>query len=987
MLDNDVVINITSTSGTAGGADYSLITTSVTFLAGTDIGTTPTMPVSFSISNDQFVEGDESFSIDLGSITTGGGDLITSTAPSSNAVTINDNDSVAVVFNSATSSSAESAGTVNVGVGLSFTTDGTGAVQLDQDVSVNVAVTGGTASGPADYSVPMATQTLTFASGSTSATVKNAQFTIVEDVLLEGDETVIFGLSSLVDGTTTQASIGSPSSHTATISDNESATLAIATTSSATEAGGSQTVGVVTLTITGTGSGTFALGTGITLTADVTQTSGTASSGSDYTAFGTQTVTFNGGAATGTTKNTTLAVLDDVLLEGSETVGLTLGNLSTNSTATTLGNTSNTTTISDNESATLAIATTSSATEAGGSQTVGVVTLTITGTGSGTFALGSGISITADVTQTSGTATSGTDYTAFGTQTVTFNGGAATGATQNTTLAVLEDVLLEGSETVGLTLGNLGGSTVSSSLGNTSNTTTISDNESATLAIATTSSATEAGGSQTVGVVTLSITGTGSGTFALGTGISITADITRTGGTATSGTDFTAFGTQTVTFNGGALTGATQNGTLTVTEDVLLETAETVILTLGNLGGSTVSKSLGNTSNTTTISDNESATLDIAATSSVAEAGGSQTVGVVTLTITGTGSGTFAIATGLSITADVTQSGGTATSGTDYSTFGTQTVTFGAGTTTGATRNTALAVTEDVLLEGSETVGLTLGNLGGSAVAKSLGTTSNTTTISDNESATLAIAATSSATEAGGAQTVGVVTLTITGTGSGTFALGSGISLTADVTQTSGTAISGTDYTAFGTQTVTFNAGASTGATRNTTLTVLEDVLLEGSETVGLTLGNLSTNSTSTALGNTSNTTTISDNESSTLAIATTSSVTEAGGSQTVGVVTLTITGTGSGTFALGTGVTVTADVTQSGGTATSGSDFTAFGTQTVTFNGGAMTGTTQNTTLAVLEDVLLEGSETVARSWLQPAGRNSAVVTAAKIKKTKRTA
>src|SRR5207247_1378932 len=169
-------------------------------------------------------------------------------------------------------------------------------------------------------------------------------------------------------------------------------------------------------------------------------TGGCATGAAAATACGTQTVTFNGGASSGAVQNTSLDVLEDRLLEGSETVVLTLGNLGTNGTATTLGNTANTTTISDNETATLAIATTSSVTEAGGAQVVGVVTLTITPTGgSGTPALGAGISLTADTTQTGGTAASGADYTAFGTQTVTFNLGASSGATQNTSLDVLED--------------------------------------------------------------------------------------------------------------------------------------------------------------------------------------------------------------------------------------------------------------------------------------------------------------------------------------------------------------------------------------------------------------------------------------------------------------------------------------------------------------------------------------------------------------------
>src|SRR5206468_4293673 len=106
--------------------------------------------------------------------------------------------------------------------------------------------------------------------------------------------------------------------------------------------------------------------------------------------------------------------------------------------------------------------------------------------------------------------------------------------------------------------------------------------------------------------------------------------------------------------------------------------------------------------------------------------------------------------------------GGTALSGTDYSTFGTQTVTFNGGATTGTTQSTMLSPVNDTVLEGSETVHLSLGNLGGSAVSKALGNTANVTTISDDESATLAIASTSSATEQGGVQSVGVVTLTIT---------------------------------------------------------------------------------------------------------------------------------------------------------------------------------------------------------------------------------
>src|SRR5207253_1761042 len=118
---------------------------------------------------------------------------------------------------------------------------------------------------------------------------------------------------------------------------------------------------------------TFGLGKGVVVSASATQTGGTATSGSDYTAFGTQTATFNGGASdgtvtTGATVNSTLAVTQDRLLEGNETVLLTLASLSAGGTATSLGNTANTTTITDDESATLSIGTSDTVTEAGGAQ-------------------------------------------------------------------------------------------------------------------------------------------------------------------------------------------------------------------------------------------------------------------------------------------------------------------------------------------------------------------------------------------------------------------------------------------------------------------------------------------------------------------------------------------------------------------------------------------------------------------------------------------
>jgi len=76
----------------------------------------------------------------------------------------------------------------------------------------------------------------------------------------------------------------------------------------------------------------------------------------------------------------------------------------------------------------------------------------------------------------------------------------------------------------------------------------------------------------------------------------------------------------------------------------------------------------------------------------------------------------------------------------------------------------------------------------------------------------------------------------------------------------SGTAMSGTDYSAFGTQTVSFSNGAVSGAARTVSLTPVGDTLPEGSETVALRLQNLTTPAgLSASLGNTANTTTIKE--------------------------------------------------------------------------------------------------------------------------------
>ncbi len=129
---------------------------------------------------------------------------------------------------------------------------------------------------------------------------------------------------------------------TNTIADNDSATVTIANTTNGAELG--PVNGVMTVTQTAVSA---------TDTVIAYSVAGTATSGTDYTAL-SGTVTIVAGATTATI---TIPVINDVLLEGPETVIVTLTSI-TSGLATLGGTLSATNTIADNTSATVSIANT-----------------------------------------------------------------------------------------------------------------------------------------------------------------------------------------------------------------------------------------------------------------------------------------------------------------------------------------------------------------------------------------------------------------------------------------------------------------------------------------------------------------------------------------------------------------------------------------------------------------------------------------------------
>ncbi len=512
-----------------------------------------------------------------------------------------------------------------------------------------------------------------------------------------------------------------------------------------------------------------------------------------------------------------------------------------------------------------------------------------------------------------GTATLNTDYTRTGTtNTVTF---AANSATATVTVDPTADTTVEPDETVILTLATGTGYTVGTP--NAATGTITNDDTSVTLAVSP-ASVTEDGTTNLV--YTFTRTGV--------TTNSLTVNYTL-GGTATLNNDYTRTGTNnTVTFAAGS---STATVTVDPTADTIVESNETVILTLATGTGYTVGTP--NAATGTITNDDISVTLAVSP-SSVTEDGTTNLV----YTFTRSGVTTDALTVNYTL-------GGTATLNTDYTRTGTtNTVTFAAGS---STATVTVDPTADTTVESNETVILTLASGTGYTVGTTTAVTGTIT--NDDTSVTLAVAP-ASVTEDGTTNLV----YTFTRTGVTTNAL------TVNYT-VGGTATLNTDYTRTGTtNTVTFAAGSSTATV---TVDPTADTTVEPDETVILTLatGTGYTVGTTTAVTGTITNSPVTP--SITLAVSP-SSVFEDGTQNLI----YTFTRTGVTTNALTVNYTL-------GGTATLNTDYTRTGTtNTVTFAAGSSTATVIVDPTA---DTTIESNETVALTLTAGTGYTVGTTTA----------
>ena len=218
---SSVVVQFATADGTAeAGVDYTATSGSVTFGAG-EVSKTVLVP----IRETAIVDGSRSFTFALTGATPPSTVIGT---PASALVTIGDNDVAGTVqFKFATFVVDEAGGSALITVTRTGGSAG--------GVLVNFSTADGSASAPSDYTTTAGT--LTFMQGNTSLTFS---LPIVNDTLVEGDETVLLTLSNPQGG----ASLGAQKSAVLTIKDGQKGVQFSASTYTATESAASATITV-----------------------------------------------------------------------------------------------------------------------------------------------------------------------------------------------------------------------------------------------------------------------------------------------------------------------------------------------------------------------------------------------------------------------------------------------------------------------------------------------------------------------------------------------------------------------------------------------------------------------------------------------------------------------------------------------------------------------------------------------------------------------
>ncbi|MDE0662511.1 MAG: hypothetical protein OXH82_01080, partial [Candidatus Dadabacteria bacterium] len=813
---------VTLTVSAAPGADtttgdYTLSSNKTLRIAAGSTASTGT--VTITAVNNNVNAPDKTVTV---SATASGGGVA---APASKTLTIEDDDAtpptaltITVDTDSNTggdqNSVAEGAGETTVTV--TATLDGNSRFGVDKTVTVKIGKNTDTAEEGKDYDT-VDDLTFTLSAGDASAS-KTFTLTPTDDGIDEQDETIS------VEGTLTGLTV-THDSITITDDDEAPSGLTITVDTDSVMDGSQDSVDEdeeARVTVTATLDGNSRFGVDKTVTVKVGKNNDTAIEGTDYETVNDLTFTLKAGEASGS-KEFTLTPINDGIDEQDETISVegTLEGLTV---------THDSITITDDDEApsglTITVDTDSVTDENQNSvdEDAGATTVTVTATldGASRFADPQIVTVTVGAGSDNTAATEGTDYETVADFEITINPGAASGS-KEFTLTPINDDLAEEDETISVT-GTLAGVTV------THASITITDDDMAPSGLTITvdtpmDTNLENLGSRTAqrdsnsvdegaGTTRITVTATLDGTTTFATDKTVAVDVGKDGDSAIEGIDYT-YTTEaepfTITINAGTSSG-TSTFDLTPTDDNLSEDSETISID-GTSDGLTVTHA------SITITDNDAAPTGIILT--VAPSSVDEDAGETEITVTATVNGTTRYLDAKTVTVSV--GGGTATSGTDYTTVNNFNITIGAG----AASNTGtfdLTPTDDSIHEGDETINVT------GTTSDSITVTPATVTIEDDEPLPVISINSPSVKESGKPDIAKQMTFTITISPQSTQSVSVSYADTA-----TGTATPGKDYMSPGSGILTFPPGTTL---RTVGVTVNGDSIDEYDETVILRLSN-----------------------------------------------------------------------------------------------------------------------------------------------------
>ena len=925
---------IAAVAATNPDVSYDSLTDQLTFTAPGEGATMSPLIIDLPITDDAFIEGPEQYSISLSNPNSPTGATIgVNPAQSSVTTTIGDTQGLGGPAEGPAEWSITGPATAGEGTNAQYTVSLSGQFGVGEIVTANIAltdvdttsadyavfqsaVTAAAAANP-DVTFDSGTGTLTYSSPTDGSSMSNLiiDLGIVDDSLVEGEEDYAIAISNPLTSTGGAVALGTPSSVTTTITDNDQTSWSIAGDTSVAEGGTAQYTVALSGTLQAGETATIdvALADVDSTTADYANTVAAvnaAIAGRPELAFDGTTLTYTGDGNPMADVIIDLGAIDDTLIESDEdyTVSICNPGSTTGSDVALNASTSVTTTITDNDQATWSITGDTSVAEGGTAQYAVAL--------SGTLQSGEVATIDlslADVDTTSAdyasfvaavnAATAGRPELAFDGTTLTYTGDGNPMADVIIDLGAIDDTLIESDEDYTVSISNPGSTTGSDvALGAaTSVTTSVADNDQASWSITGDTNVSEGATAQyMIGL---------SGTLQSGEVATIDLSLVDVDTTSADYTDFVAAvnaaiaGRPELSFDGTTLT-YTGDGNpmadvivdLGAVDDTLIEGNEDLTIAIANpasTSGSDVALGAA-TSVTTTIADNDQATWSITGDTNVAEGATAQ----YTIALSGTLQSGETATIELSL-ADVD------TSSADYASFvaavnaaiaGRPELTF-AGTTLGYTGDgnpmadviIDLGAIDDTLIEGDEDYTASIANPGsnsGSTVV--LGTTTSvTTTITDNDQATWSITGDTNVAEGATAQyTIGL---------SGTLQSGETATIDlslADVDTNSSdyanfvaavnAAIAGRPELAFDGTTLTYTGDGSLMADVIIDLGAIDDTRIESDEDYTVSISNPGSNTGSgVALGaTTSVSTTITDNDQATWSITGDTNVAEGAAAQ-----------------------------------------------------------------------------------------------------------